>query len=58
MDWFKVSCLCILGFFLKVNVQDRDIFWVAKIPLGWYASASASAKCRAFQRRRTGRERE
>ena len=34
MDWFKVSCLCILGFFLKVNVQNRDIFWVAKIPLG------------------------
>ena len=29
-----VSCLCILRFFLKVNVQNRAIFWVAKIPLG------------------------
>ena len=23
--------LCILGSFLKVNIQNRDIFWVAKI---------------------------
>ena len=31
MDWFYGSFLCNLGSFLKVNVQNRDIFGVAKI---------------------------
>ena len=30
IDWFKGS-LCILRYFLKVNVQKGDIFGVAKI---------------------------
>ena len=28
---FRGLFLCILGSFLKVNIQNRDIFWVAKI---------------------------
>ena len=31
MDWFKWLFLCILGYFLKVNVQNGDILGVAKI---------------------------
>ena len=26
LDWFKVSLLCILGSFLKVNAQNENIF--------------------------------
>ena len=31
LDWFWRSFLCILGYFLKVNVQNGDFFRVAKI---------------------------
>ena len=31
LDWFKGSLLCILRFFLNVNVHNGDIFGVVKI---------------------------
>ena len=31
LDWFQGSFLCILGSFLKVNLQNGDNFGVAKI---------------------------